>query len=438
MLSLHIANLGKLKAATFDVDKPLIVLCGPNNSGKTYAATVLYGLYESLYGRLGIFSAESLLALVNRTDPIPMLPVCEEHAATFYEKLSQALTNKLPELFGARHDQLRNPVVRISDARREKSAMRQRRCFLKLTQESTAMKPEYDETEAMLTMNWKMDTQPSEHLTEAEDILEGFLKDYLVGFRRPFFFPAERNAINLFARDLLLNRNDYLNKSLIRMDPEGKKPRAYAMPILDNIRFMETISKASSFLNSDFADLADTLEEQALQGSIVVSQERDLEFHTDDGTKLDAGMTSSLVKSLSGIVFYFRHSANQRDILFIDEPEANLHPSVQRLLTRVLVSAVNRGIRVVISTHSDIILQELNNLVMLSKKGKAAQDLAKKYQVDPGQVLLPEKLGVYVFGSESEVEVVEIAEHGFDVASISNVIDGQAAAAQEIFYTLFE
>src|SRR5690606_6179166 len=46
-MKVNIENLGVIKEATFDLSKRLMVFCGPNNSGKTYAAFILYALTKS-------------------------------------------------------------------------------------------------------------------------------------------------------------------------------------------------------------------------------------------------------------------------------------------------------------------------------------------------------------------------------------------------------
>ncbi|HLM48221.1 MAG TPA: hypothetical protein VK458_30435, partial [Myxococcaceae bacterium] len=42
-------NLGRLREATIDLDKDLILLTGPNNTSKTYVAHALYGLGEESF-----------------------------------------------------------------------------------------------------------------------------------------------------------------------------------------------------------------------------------------------------------------------------------------------------------------------------------------------------------------------------------------------------
>ena len=46
-MKIKLENLGAIKDADFDLSKRLIVFCGPNNSGKTYAAFIIYALTKS-------------------------------------------------------------------------------------------------------------------------------------------------------------------------------------------------------------------------------------------------------------------------------------------------------------------------------------------------------------------------------------------------------
>ena len=46
-------------------------------------------------------------------------------------------------------------------------------------------------------------------------------------------------------------------------------------------------------------------------------------------------------------------------MLFIDEPELNLHPGNQRRIARLFARLSKLGIKVFITTHSDYIIKEL-------------------------------------------------------------------------------
>ena len=81
--------------------------------------------------------------------------------------------------------------------------------------------------------------------------------------------------------------------------------------------------------------------------------------------KLPIHSTSSSVKSLLLFDAYINFVADQNQILIIDEPELNLHPDNQRKMARFLAMLANAGIKVLFTTHSDYIVKELNNLIML-------------------------------------------------------------------------
>ena len=77
--------------------------------------------------------------------------------------------------------------------------------------------------------------------------------------------------------------------------------------------------------------------------------------------------SSSMVSELAPVVLYLRHRVQSNDVLIVEEPESHLHPAMQVEFTRQLAALVRSGIRVIVTTHSEWILEELANLVRLSK-----------------------------------------------------------------------
>lgn len=66
------------------------------------------------------------------------------------------------------------------------------------------------------------------------------------------------------------------------------------------------------------------------------------------------------------MVLYLRHQVDPGDVLIIEEPESHLHPSMQVQFTRRLAAMVHAGVRVIVTTHGEWVLEELANLVRLS------------------------------------------------------------------------
>ncbi len=76
---------------------------------------------------------------------------------------------------------------------------------------------------------------------------------------------------------------------------------------------------------------------------------------------------SSMVSELSSIVLYLRHIVAPGDVLIIEEPEALLHPSLQVKFVNVLAEIVKADVRIILTTHSEWVLDAVANLVLSSE-----------------------------------------------------------------------
>ena len=76
---------------------------------------------------------------------------------------------------------------------------------------------------------------------------------------------------------------------------------------------------------------------------------------------------SSMLSELAPILLALKEIVGQTDHLTIDEPEAHLHPAMQRKIASFLVDIVNCGLGVTLTTHSDFFVGEINNLIRAGK-----------------------------------------------------------------------
>lgn len=59
--------------------------------------------------------------------------------------------------------------------------------------------------------------------------------------------------------------------------------------------------------------------------------------------------------------------AKPEQLVYIEQPEIHLHPRAQVALAEILIDAANRGVRVVIETHSELLLLAIQSLVSENK-----------------------------------------------------------------------
>ena len=166
------------------------------------------------------------------------------------------------------------------------------------------------------------------------------------------------------------------------------------------------------------AQLAEQLEEGILKGAVGMrpSAVGYPSFHYRPANwKTDLALmnTSSMVSELAPVVLYLRHVVRPGDVLVIEEPESHLHPAMQVALTRFLALVVHKGIRIVVTTHSEWVLETLANLVRLSKVDKS-----RRKEVSPdGLALTPDQVGAWLFERRKRPNGSVVKEIPLDVAS---------------------
>jgi len=72
---------------------------------------------------------------------------------------------------------------------------------------------------------------------------------------------------------------------------------------------------------------------------------------------------ASSIAELAPLHLFIRYYVRKADFLVIEEPEAHLHPSAIKEVARVLALLANKGVRVLIITHSDYLLSKLSSLI---------------------------------------------------------------------------
>lgn len=110
--------------------------------------------------------------------------------------------------------------------------------------------------------------------------------------------------------------------------------------------------------------------------------------------------TSSMVSELAPLVLFLKYLVNPGDLLVLEEPESHLHPAAQRGLARGIVRLVNAGVKVLVTTHSDTFVSQLNNQMRISfasKRWLRVNGFAQE------ECLKHEDVSAYIFRWDEEV-----------------------------------
>jgi len=169
---------------------------------------------------------------------------------------------------------------------------------------------------------------------------------------------------------------------------------------------------------------------RVIQGDVEVIYDRELRryqiFIKLEDKKIPIKNTSASIREVLPILL-FKASELLNDIyaIFIEEPETELHPERQIDIARILAALTQEKLKVIASTHSDLILQELAILAKAYslKKEERVKVIGDDIYIDPN------KLSVYVFTREGVIfdwseNVRNIIKMG-EIPYISDVLQKQ-------------
>jgi predicted ATPase len=212
-------------------------------------------------------------------------------------------------------------------------------------------------------------------------IINFFIKQI---FPIPFIVTSERTGVSLFYKELDTSRNSLIellqqeigyhndiNNLLMK-----KHVSRYPLPIKLNMDFIRNIFDISKNKTNLKSTIKTFIAKNISNGKYTFDKNLNQIFFvpkTEHKLKLPIHSTSSSVKSLLLFDAFINFIADTNQILIIDEPELNLHPDNQRKMARLLAMLTNHGVKVLFTTHSDYIVKELNNLIMLYGLGTGNQ-----------------------------------------------------------------
>ena len=431
--TLEVTNFGPIAKAKIDL-RPLTVFVGPSNTGKSYLAILIYALHRHFSreqrdfmfwypkGRDSSLTINSLAAWRKNTltggkilsGSIITLPsVMRDEIRSILNRRGEHICENIRGCFGMdktnaliRKGSQEGARIGFQRHASENSVIFKQGLTIKeqLSNVSTEI-PEglqirFDKSYFQRYMD------PMIGLDEDERWYEYFIdcvEPQLFGplYSRAFYLPADRTGI--------MHAHSTVVSAIIGNAPmAGLRPDT-STPMLSGVLsdFLQElialgrgqnrrrrVSKPEHRHNMD-----EQIEASILDGSVHIDRSGIVGYphflYRPKGWKDDLPLihASSMVSEIAPVVLYLRHLVQPDDTLIIEEPEAHLHPAMQVEFTRQLAALVRAGIRVIVTTHSEWVLEELSNIVRRSKLPESSQKKMPRSDF----ALHSDQVGVWLF-----------------------------------------
>jgi len=475
-LKVEIKDFGPISDGVITL-KPLTLFIGPNNSGKSYAAMLIHSIFESytptaLPKRMPYFMRRRLFLehfdsntffkefpeLKNQIDDLK-----ESEELEISKQIIEKITNKIfEEIYEKRlSDEIirsyacpLNELIRIGKESFElkinvnsydiRLAYQKNKLKIKKypqldikikakTNESPPVTINVKERKNKIFINLSVPLEKKEERRKfifyllMNKILDVLVSKIFENVAIPcYYLPAARSGI--------LQGHKALAASIVKKAPyvgiERLEIPKFSGVVSDFISSVITLPEE----RGPFYQLAQSFEKELIKGEIVVRTLDEYLYpeikYSFQKTEIPLHRASSTVSELAPLFLYLKYIIEPGCILIIEEPEAHLHPENQRILAKFLVRLIRKGVNIVITTHSEYLLEQLSGFILLSKVDTKKR--VEKYKYSEEDFLKPDEIATYVFDYDKKNGGYKIKE--VEITEEDGISDEEFLKIHEVLY----
>lgn len=415
-MEFELKKVGLIDDAKIELSN-LTIICGENNTGKTYVTYALYGFLRS-WRQILFVELEEKIAEALKESPASQIDLQAQFFGQInkhLDRIARRYAKGLPRIFASSPELFKEAVIKISVSTEIDFLERDYHQSIKDGTGNKTLATVRKARGSSILEVLMADQALAQNRYGFVDFVSDAIADIVFAAYLPdvFIASAERTGAAIFRKELDIARTRLIDAARTLDAKELRNPfllmqsmdAGYALPVQDNVDFvrqLEDIDKQVSPLVEAHPKLLEAFE-AVIGGSYKVIKGKGLHYQPKGTGKprLSMSESSSSVRALLDIGFYLRCRAKRGDLLMIDEPELNLHPINQRALARLIAYLVNCGIRVFMTTHSDYIIKELNTLIMLNAQTEHTKIIQAKFGYGPEERIDPEKVRLFMTCSES-------------------------------------
>ncbi|CCI28043.1 AAA family ATPase [Microcystis aeruginosa] len=454
-MELLIKNLGSIRNnnQAIDLTKKFYTFIGYNNSGKTLVSQLLWTIFNNDNIRKFSENTEIDSLVIDSEKPIKKITINQELIDEILNKFSQFIEKEVVNTYNLDASIKEtiigsNKLIFQADIKEFKETTFKTTFLVRVAGNNDLEYLQISKGKGSLTINIKennipekvFDQIPRDFFERAKPykesvIIPSIIRVLLSPIQDTFFIPASRSFFPVFYQyiyEIERNKRSEYNRRLQELieniDDDGDSnedklkrlreqlpKRSYTEPmnkVIESLYSLNTKKEINSVYNSLIEKMS-----RLMGGEITISSLESIapiqfSFKFDESKDLPMYLASSSVNQLTILYLYLKYWAKEKNnFLMIDEPEVNLHPENQIRLMDILVQFVTEhDNRVLITTHSPILTDILNNYVYLHTLKSYDVDVTKIIEdnqlknLNPEISIAKEDLGVYFFTGDKIID----------------------------------
>ena len=430
--TLHVENFARIESADIEI-APLMCFIGDNNSGKSYMMSLLWGIIANGH----MFYYDRNQSCVDS----PEYAKCREWLLTNIGKkvaITTAIAQSYIDWF--------NKILDSNKTQLIKNIFNNEMPIDKIEIRNFSIAKNFTVTLNDKTIQKGYGYRPISPTEFEIDIYRGsretlFICNFLIvwhllmlsltriaeslGYEEtPIYLPASRTGLLLVHR-LIASR---ATRNMLSMNSADDFQEKLTAPYVQFLELLIKLQNTAETKNEQKLTLIRFLQNEIIHGNITVKEEGKTICYSpvDSDAELPMSITSSVVTEIASLLLLLTTRTPLR-LVVIEEPEAHLHPALQKKIAQLLIRFVHSGIPIWITTHSDTILQHFNNMIKLRNRSEEERkELLKEFGYTEEDLLSPEEINLYQFEREDKhttIQKLKSGKYGFVVPSFNKAID---------------
>lgn len=447
---LHVKGLGKISKADIEM-APLMFFIGDNNSGKSYLMTLIYGLMTAPYWEFLRFEEEpeykvcsTMLDSYFVENELDMRKISTEDFVLLIKLLNGILKMHKDRIVSIAFNKqmyvkelsITMPYVPISlgiftHRETEHTDTSYNGDFAKVN-------IGYNEKRYSMTMGSPLSFSNVTRGEEKRLVLYELIKSLLaIGMGKekvlePLFLPVSRTGFMLTYKTLAGNS---IEEKFNNMSVEKN---LLTRPESDFLKKLIELRTERDGAANGFQAISEFITSQITYGEVNLSDgtTSDILYFPkgQENLELPLFLTSGVVTEMAPLLV-FLNNGYKLNHLMMEEPEMCMHPELQKKVAQLLVRLVYNKINVMVTTHSDIILQHINSMILLNRNEKK-NILMNKYHYEESDMVNEDMVRVYQFkanpSNQSTIINIECGEFGFPLPTFSDTLNDMLREVQEL------